>query len=396
MKNNRIRLLVLVILSIVLLSSFYALTYKPDTIRGNAVDIPGSESLKTNDLNGTFGSYFLDNFTKDSQLNSSLWVVNGKALSTAETNFPSDPANPPAAIIIPYLNFSGTRGMGMTGVNSTFEAGGIQSVSSFSHAFTAEASVFATEAHANPFTFGITNMNGTQGIAIMGNVNSTNEPYYGLQIASPVYSSYGWGWQPKPLLSSPSLDQIYILSISMDLEGYATVGVGINGIFGPSFTMYIGTGSYYLFLGQYMGYPNNGQGPNQAYWQWAGVSYSNASLSSYSVNFHVNGVPSGFLWGVTLGNITKYTNTRCISIEVNSGNYYYGLAPVYGYIVSPVSGTVNVSNSNVLIQVYYVKSDPSVTGTSSSVGVEITAAILGSIAVVGAGSYLFLRRKKNT
>ena len=395
MKSNRIRLFVLVILSIMILSSFYVLSYRPDNRGGNVIYTETSESQASNNLNGTFGGYFLDNFTKDSQLNSSLWVVNGKALSTAESNFPSDPANPPAAIVTPYLNFSSNRGMGMTGVNSTFEAGGIQSVSAFSHAFTAEASVYATVAHANPFTFGITNLNGTQGIAIMGNVNSTNQPYYGLQIASPEYSNYGWGWQPKPLLANPSLNQIYILSISMDLEGYATVGVGMNGIFGPSFTMYIGTGSYYLFLGQYVGYPNNGQGPNQAYWQWAGVSYSNASLSSYSVNFHVNGVASGFLWGVTLGNITKYTNTQCISIVVSRGQYYYGLAPVDGYIVSPISGTVSVNDSNVLIQVYYVKSDPSAPGATSIVGVEITGAVLGSIALVGAGSYMFLRRKKN-
>ena len=284
----------------------------------------------------------------------------------------------------------------MSGVISTFEAGGIQSISAFSHAFTAEASVCATVAHANPFTFGITTMNGTQGIAIMGKVNFTNQPYYGLHIASPEYSNYSWGWQHKPLLSSPSLNQTYILSISMDMEGYATVGVGINGIFGPSFTMYIGTGSYYLFLNQYMGYPNNGQETNQAYWHWAGVSYSNASLSSYSVNFHVNGVASGFLWGVTFGNVTKYTTTKCISFDVSRGQYYYRLAPVNWYIVSPISRSIIVNSSNVLIQVYYVKSDPPVSGTSSIVSAEITGGILGSIALIGAGSYMFLRRKKNT
>ena len=154
------------------------------------------------------------------------------------------------------------------------------------------------------------------------------------------------------------MNQTYVLSIAMDLEGYATVGVGINGIFGPSFTMYIGSASYYLFLGQYEGYPNNGLGPNQAYWQWAGVSYSNASNSLYNVNFHVNNVPSGLLWGVTLGNITQYTNSKCISIQVKDGNYNYVVSQVSGYMVSPLSGSVSVNHSSVLIQVYYAKGDP--------------------------------------
>ena len=80
---------------------------------------------------------------------------------------------------------------------------------------------------------------------------------------------------------------------------------------------------------------------------------------------------------------------------MSKGQYQYGLAPVNGYIVSPISGTVKVNDSNVLIQVYYVKSDPTVSRNSSIVSTEITGAIIGSIALVGAGYYMFLRRKRN-
>ena len=191
------------------------------------------------------------------------------------------------------------------------------------------------------------------------------------------------------------MNQTYVLSIAMDLEGYATVGVGINGIFGPSFTMYIGSASYYLFLGQYEGYPNNGLGPNQAYWQWAGVSYSNASNSLYNVNFHVNNVPSGFLWGVTLGNITQYTNSKCISIQVKDGNYNYAVSQVSGYMASPLSGSVSVNHSSVLIQVYYVKGDPSVEPLASAYDLMALASMLASIAIVAGAVYLFLRKKRN-
>ena len=190
------------------------------------------------------------------------------------------------------------------------------------------------------------------------------------------------------------MNQTYVLSIAMDLEGYATVGVGINGLFGPSFTMYIGSASYYLFLGQYEGYPNNGLGPNQAYWQWAGVSYSNASTSLYNVNFHVNDVPTGFLWGVTLGNITQYTNSKCISIQVTDGNYNYAVSQVSGYIVSPLSGSVSVNHSSVLIQVYYAKGDPPVVSAISAYNAALFVAIAVSMAVFAFTAYLFLRKKK--
>ena len=158
--------------------------------------------------------------------------------------------------------------------------------------------------------------------------------------------------------------------------------------------MYIGSASYYLFLGQYEGYPNNGLGPNQAYWQWAGVSYSNASNSLYNVNFHVNNVPTGFLWGVTLGNITQYTNSKCISIQVTDGNYNYAVSQVSGYMVSPLSGSVSVNHSSVLIQVYYAKGDPPAGSVLSAFNAALIIALAVSVTVVSFTAYLLLRRKK--
>ena len=394
MRKSRNALLASLVMAFIVASSFSLVLYSSNNPTLTIVKAEDSTSNFQGSINGTFGSYFLDNFTKDTTLNRSLWVINGNALSNAETNFPVSPVNRKDYVVTPNLTFSSTSGMGMSGVDTCFEATGIQSTSSYSHSFTAEASVYATEAHANAFAFGITNLNATEGIAIFGNVNSTNQGYYGLQIATPEYNGSGWNWQPKPLLPNPEMNQTYVLSITMDLEGYATVGVGINGIFGPSFTMYIGSASYYLFLGQYEGYPNNGLGPNQAYWQWAGVSYSNASASLYNVNFHVNNVPSGFLWGVTLGNTTKYENIQCISIQVKNGNYTYTLSQVSGYMVSPLSGSVRVNHSNVVIQVYYVKADPPVVSAMSGYSLALFTAIAASVVVVAFTAYLFLRKKK--
>ena len=393
MERSRLILMGVVVILFVLSISFSGVLYSSNNSGISRVNNRSSSIQFSDNINGTFGNYFLDNFTKDTAVNKSLWVINGNALSKAETNFPVSPVNRKDSVVSPDLTFSSTSGMGMSGVNTCFEATGIQSTSSYSHSFTAEASVYATEAHANAFAFGITNLNANKGIAIFGNVNVTNQGYYGLQIASPENSSSGWVWQQQPLLPDPSMNQTYVLSIAIDLDGYATVGVGINGIFGPSFTMYIGSASYYLFLGQYEGYPNNGLGPNQAYWQWAGVSYSNASASLYDVSFHVNNVPAGFLWGVTLGNVTKYENTQCISIQVNNGIYNYAVSQVSGYRVSPLSGTVRVNDSNILVQVYYVSGDPPAVPSTSAYSQTVLAAILVSVAAVAVASYYLMRKR---
>ena len=394
MQRSRIVLLAIFVILSVVAVSFSVVLYSPNNSITTSANSRSSAVQCPDSMNGTFGNYFLDNFTKDATLNKSLWVINGNALSNAETNFPVSPVNRKDSVVTPNLNFSSTSGMGMSGVDTCFEATGIQSTSSYSHSFIAGASVYATEAHANAFAFGITNLNATEGIAIFGNVNSTNQGYYGLQVASPEYNGSGWNWQPKPLLPNPAMNQTYVLSITMDLQGYATVGVGINGIFGPSFTIYIGSASYYLFLGQYEGYPNNGLGPNQAYWQWAGVSYSSASTSLYNVNFHVNNVPTGFLWEVTLGNTTKYENTQCISIQVKNGKYTYTLSEVSGYIVSPLSRSVRVNDSNVVIQVYYVKGDPPVDSAMSGYSLALFTAIAALVAVAAFTAFLFVRKKK--
>jgi hypothetical protein len=105
-------------------------------------------------------------------------------------------------------------------------------------------------------------------------------------------------------------------------------------------------------------------------------------------------VPSGFLWGVTLGNTTKYENTQCISIQVKNGIYTYALSQVSGYMVSPLSGSVRVNNSNVLIQVYYVNGDPPVVSAMSGYSLALFTSIAASVVVVAFTAYLFLRKKK--
>ena len=170
MRKSRNALLASLVIAFIVASSFSLVLYSSNNPTLTIIKAENSTSNFQGSINGTFGSYFLDNFTKDTTLNKALWVKNGNALSNAETNFPVSPVNRKDSVVMPNLTFSSTSGMGMSGVDTCFEATGIQSTSSYSHSFTAEASVYATEAHANAFAFGITNLNATEGIVIFGNV----------------------------------------------------------------------------------------------------------------------------------------------------------------------------------------------------------------------------------
>ena len=103
-------------------------------------------------------------------------------------------------------------------------------------------------------------------------------------------------------------------------------------------------------------------------------------------------MPAGFLWGVTLGNVTKYENTPCISIQVNNGIYNYAVSQVSGYEVSPLSGSVRVNDSNILIQVYYVSGDPTAVRSTSAYSQAVLAAVLVSTAAIAVITYYILRK----
>ena len=63
-------------------------------------------------------------------------------------------------------------------------------------------------------------------------------------------------------------------------------------------------------------------------------------------------------------------------------------------MVSPLSGSVRVNNSNVLIQVYYVNGDPPVVSAMSGYSLALFTSIAASVVVVAFTAYLFLRKKK--
>ena len=61
-------------------------------------------------------------------------------------------------------------------------------------------------------------------------------------------------------------------------------------------------------------------------------------------------------------------------------------------MVSPLSESVKVNNSNILVQVYYVRGDPPTVPSTSAYSQTVLAAILVSVAAIAVVSYYLMRK----
>jgi len=233
-------------------------------------------------------SLLSDDFTHDTQLNTSLWAING----TAGFNFSGE--NCRGCSEVPLAPSFSSAGMEIAQVTGDNEIGTIQSISSFSPPFTATVNVKGTVSNGHPFVFGITSLNASAGVQITGNLNPNdcsaeancgnpstcgtpanpsigpNQCFYGIyaRIGNPVKN---WTKTP-PLNLSPSLGLVYALQISVDTSGIAQFNVTQGGQAIGSWNGPVGSGPFYLIIGQSEGDPVPGPGPNQAYWISASVS----------------------------------------------------------------------------------------------------------------------------
>jgi hypothetical protein len=151
--------------------------------------------------------------------------------------------------------------------------------------------------NGHPFVFGIGDVNATSGVQITGNLNPNdcsaegncgnpttcgtpanasippNQCYYG------IYGRVGSGgtsWKKTPSLDlTPSVEVVYALQISVDGSGNAQFRVSQGGQLLGESNATIGTGPFYVILGQSEGAPVPGHGPNVALW-------SSASVAPYS------------------------------------------------------------------------------------------------------------------
>ena len=70
-------------------------------------------------------------------------------------------------------------------------------------------------------------------------------------------------------------------------------------------------------------------------------------IKPYLVTFIEQGLPSGTAWSVTLNGVTRTSTTNEVTFEVPAGTFSYTVSSVPGYMASPSSGAVTVTDSNV-------------------------------------------------
>ncbi|BDC17568.1 YncE family protein [Acidianus sp. HS-5] len=87
---------------------------------------------------------------------------------------------------------------------------------------------------------------------------------------------------------------------------------------------------------------------------------------AYQITFTESGLPPGTLWSVTLNGITETSKTNTITFNEPNGVYEYTVTPFQDYTVSPSSGKITVSNSNVIQQIVFTQVSTGQTSTSTS------------------------------
>ncbi len=204
-------------------------------------------------------------------LDTAVWTVNGPAARAALANMDV----PRAQIVQPTLSFSPALGLGMTGINGTYEQAGIQTVTPFRPPFTVSATVMAAEVTAGVFQLVVTSADGGRGVSLAGG-QGANDVFTGLDLQSP--SGAGTHWKLKGKLSeprAPSLNVWYQLAITVDGSGTATVSAGPQGAQPRRGSIpALGTGPFYVLLSQGSG--AYGHGPNRAYWRSVTISRRDA------------------------------------------------------------------------------------------------------------------------
>jgi MFS family permease len=214
-----------------------------------------------------------DNFTTDQSLNSSLWQTNGPYGSLLCNAIRSVIAVPSFALVNTDPSFSNS-GMCINSVNNPYQMSSLETVSSFSTPITVQVQVAATQSGGTAFAMWIDNVDKHTIVGFSGVLNP-NAPKYG------IWSDHTGLFGVNLIASSPQLNTIYQLTISINAAGDNTLSVSSNGqTLGSVSEQSLGVGSLKIILAQYeIDQSSSGTGPNQAYWKSISITNPNSPVT---------------------------------------------------------------------------------------------------------------------
>jgi hypothetical protein len=181
----------------------------------------------------------LDNFT--------LWTASSSFLN----NLAGATSSPPGTFVAPQTTFTGLTGLQMSGVTEDYTLTGIQSLSTFTAPFTVITQVMPVQGTANPFAIYLVSADLTQYLTLHANVNPVYEGFWA--DAPNVDYLYNLGKQ-FPHNFVPQMNTEYKVVMKVGATGLAIVRVYAAGkLLGTLHGLQVGTGPFYLVLGQRIG-----------------------------------------------------------------------------------------------------------------------------------------------
>lgn len=332
--------IVSILVVVILLFGFVYPVVQP--VKPNSNDITGisplhSYNAKQMTSSGTFE--FKDNFETDSSLNTKFWSSSDSLLQTVmEYN-----TNPTATFINPTLSFS-NQGLSMSGPDGLYQVTGIQSLNSFAGGILVSVNVTAVAGTAAPAEVILQTENLSNYLFIAIDADSSNTPYYGISVGST--SGSGTSVSNSVIYSSPSYGVTYNFVVAINNSGLGTVEVLQNGILlGSDSNMPVGSGSFYLTLGQKIGYPTTPVNASEAVWENISVFSQTSIDGNYNILFNQTGLPYGIPWYVNLSNGIRSGELTgsAFSAYLPNGTFTYTVQTTnYNFTVHPTSGTFKV------------------------------------------------------
>jgi hypothetical protein len=122
------------------------------------------------------------------------------------------------------------------------------------------------------------------------------------------------------------------------------------------------------------------------------------TLTAYPFNqgsFTESGLSSGTSWSVTFNGSKQSSTTSTITFTEPNGTYSYTVSSVAGYTVSPSSGSIVVSGSNISKTITYTTVSSSQTPLSGTPNIEIYGIIGAVVTIAAIGVAFALIRKRN-
>ncbi|BBD73529.1 hypothetical protein HS1genome_1918 [Sulfodiicoccus acidiphilus] len=188
------------------------------------------------------------------------WSQGGGLLAEVLANSSS----PPSEVVPPTLVPEGNWTL-MAGVNSTYQATGVLYDEPLVPPIDVKFTVEALSGPSGQAELFLVTPNLSKFLTVLLEANPENGPYYGVWVnydgSGVPYSSEG-----VEIYGSPTFDVAYTFNVSVGVNGEATVNLSRGGTNLASYTFYLGSGEFYLVLGQRTGLPYAQVGPEESLW----------------------------------------------------------------------------------------------------------------------------------